>query len=80
MMIQKSKYKPLQFDANLEKIIIRTFEKRSKNSSCERAVLYVVFKSDTAKKKLKTVIKYVSLKEVLKNDDLGLKLVKGARF
>ncbi len=31
MMIQKSKDKPLQFDANLEKIIIRTFEKRSKN-------------------------------------------------
>ena len=31
MMIQKSKDKPLQFDANLEKIIIRTFEKHSKN-------------------------------------------------
>ena len=43
MMIQKSKDKPLQFDANLEKIIIRTFEKRSKNSSCERAVLYTSF-------------------------------------
>jgi hypothetical protein len=39
MMIQKSKDKPLQFDANLKKIIIRKFEKRSKNSSCERAVL-----------------------------------------
>jgi hypothetical protein len=31
MTIQKSKDKPLQFDSNLEKIIIRTFEKRSKN-------------------------------------------------
>ena len=41
MIIQKSKDKPLQFDANLEKIIFRTFEKRSKNSSCERTVLYV---------------------------------------
>jgi hypothetical protein len=40
MMIQKSKDKPLQFDAKLEKIIIRTFEKRSKNISCERVVLY----------------------------------------
>ncbi len=40
MMIQKSKDKPLQFDADLEKIIIRTFEKRSKNRSRERAVLY----------------------------------------
>ena len=41
MMIQKSKDKPLQFDANLEKKMIRTFEMRSKNTSCERAVLYV---------------------------------------
>jgi hypothetical protein len=41
MIIQKSKDKPLQFDANLEKIIFRTFEKRSKNCSCERTVLYV---------------------------------------
>jgi hypothetical protein len=41
MIIQKSKDKPLQFDANLEKIIFRTFEKRSKNSSCERTVLYI---------------------------------------
>jgi len=40
MMIQKSKDKPLQFDANLEKIFIRTFEKRSRNRSRERAVLY----------------------------------------
>jgi hypothetical protein len=54
-MIQKTKDKPLQFDANLEKIIIRTFEKRSKNIEsavlyipqimyihcCERAVLYI---------------------------------------
>jgi hypothetical protein len=40
-MIQKSKDKPLQFDAYLEKIIIRTFEKRSKNSSCERTVFYI---------------------------------------
>jgi ribosomal protein L21 len=31
MIIQKSKDKPLQFGANLEKIIFRTFEKRSKN-------------------------------------------------
>jgi hypothetical protein len=42
MVIQKSKDKPLQFDANLEKIIFRTFEKRSKNSSCERTVLYIL--------------------------------------
>ena len=41
MIIQKSKDKPLQFDANLEKIIFRTFEKRSKNRSCERTVLYI---------------------------------------
>jgi hypothetical protein len=41
MMIQKSKDKQLQFDANLEKIIIRTFVIRSKNISCERAVLSV---------------------------------------
>jgi hypothetical protein len=41
MIIQKSKDKSLQFDANLEKIIFRTFEKRSKNSSCERTVLYI---------------------------------------
>jgi hypothetical protein len=39
MIIQNSKDKPLQFAANLEKIIIRTFEKRWKNSSCERTVL-----------------------------------------
>jgi hypothetical protein len=45
MTIQKSKDKPLQFDSNLEKIIIRTFEKRSKNSSCERAVLYLIYRS-----------------------------------
>jgi hypothetical protein len=43
MMIQKSKDKPLQFDANLEQIIIRTFEKRLKNRSCESAVLYQYF-------------------------------------
>jgi hypothetical protein len=36
MMNQKSKDKPLQFDANLEKIIIRTFEMRSKNRRLNR--------------------------------------------
>jgi hypothetical protein len=40
MIIQRSKDKPLQFDANLEKII-RTSEKRSKNNSCEWAILYI---------------------------------------
>ena len=40
MMIQKSKDEPLQFDANLEKIIIRTFEMRSKNTSCEGTEIY----------------------------------------
>ncbi len=52
MMIQKSKDKPLQFDANLEKMIIRTFEKRSKNRSRERAILYL----SLFRLKLKTVI------------------------
>jgi hypothetical protein len=45
MIIQKSNDKPLQFDANLEKKFFRTFEKRSKNRSCERTVLYLHFAS-----------------------------------
>ena len=34
---------PLQFEAYLERIIIRTFEMRSKNTSCEKAILYNLY-------------------------------------
>jgi hypothetical protein len=35
----------LQFEVYLEKVIIRTFEKRSKNTSCEKAVLYILYRN-----------------------------------
>ena len=56
MIIQKSNHKPPQFDTNLEKIIIRTFEKRSKNRSRERAVLYVKARYGTIRNRIDTVI------------------------
>jgi hypothetical protein len=64
MMIQKSKDKPLQFDANLENIIIRTFEKRSKNSNCERAILYSLQNdAKTLSKSLINLVYFLKLSE-----------------
>jgi hypothetical protein len=51
MIIQKSNDKPLQFNTNLEKIIIRTFEIRFKNTSCNCTSLFnYIFKADLFRK------------------------------
>jgi hypothetical protein len=44
----------LQFEVYLEKIIIKTFEMRSKNTSCEKAVLYLLKKRNIKKAKKNT--------------------------